>query len=114
MSNNFSLNKGLTLWFTGLIIHFLNYKNIGLSGSGKSTIATNFKNLLLNYNKNINQTQIQILDGDVMRTGLNKDLTFSKNDRIENIRRIAQVAKFLAENGAIVIVSLISPFQQVF
>jgi adenylyl-sulfate kinase len=78
----------------------------GLSGAGKSTIA------------NALETQLHalghhtyILDGDNLRHGLNRDLGFSDEDRVENIRRAAEVAKLMADAGLIVIVSFISPFR---
>ena len=77
----------------------------GLSGSGKSTIANELAQRLHNSSK-----LVYILDGDNIRSGLNKDLGFSDNDRKENIRRIAEVAKLFADAGVIVITSFISPF----
>jgi len=78
----------------------------GLSGSGKSTIANALESRLhaLGYHT-------YILDGDNIRHGLNRDLSFSDADRVENIRRVAEVAKLMADAGLIVIVSFISPFQ---
>ncbi|WP_436280642.1 adenylyl-sulfate kinase [Rhizobium leguminosarum] len=77
----------------------------GLSGSGKSTIANILERLLHGAGKHtIN------LDGDQIRMGLNCDLGFSDADRVENIRRIAEVSKLMTEGGLIVIVSTISPF----
>jgi adenylylsulfate kinase len=76
----------------------------GLSGSGKSTIAAALERVLHD------QGHFSIvLDGDIMRSGLNADLGFSDVDRLENIRRTAEVAKLLANQGVIVIVSLITP-----
>jgi adenylylsulfate kinase len=87
-------DKGFTLWFTGL------------SGSGKSTLAraveTEFKER--NY-------LVEVLDGDVIRTNLSQGLGFSKEDRDTNIRRIGFVANLLSRNGAIAIVSAISPYR---
>ena len=83
------------IWFTGL------------SGSGKSSIA---KSLQIELKKvDINSS---ILDGDILRLGLCSDLTFSINDRKENIRRVSEVAKLFVEAGLTVIVTLITPFQQ--
>lgn len=79
----------------------------GLSGSGKSTIANELAQRLHNSGK-----LVYILDGDNIRSGLNKDLGFSDNDRKENIRRIAEVAKLFADAGVIVITSFISPFAE--
>jgi adenylyl-sulfate kinase len=79
----------------------------GLSGSGKSTIANELTNILHNQGK-----LVYILDGDNVRMGLNKDLGFSDDDRKENIRRIAEVAKLLSDAGVIVITAFISPFRE--
>ena len=78
----------------------------GLSGSGKSTLANAFQNEL--FNKGY---QVYVLDGDNIRGGLNKDLDFSDEGRIENIRRISEVAKLFADAGFIVITAFISPFK---
>ena len=91
-----SLQKGATYWFTGL------------SGSGKSTLSVGLKakiDALVGDNK-----KVFILDGDVIRTGLNKGLGFSNEDRAENIRRIAEVSKLFAMSGQIVFVAFISPY----
>lgn len=77
----------------------------GLSGSGKSTLANYVEEYL--HSSGISS---YILDGDSVRTGLCKDLTFSDNDRKENIRRVAEVSKLMLDAGIVVIVSLISPF----
>ncbi len=84
--------KSLSIWF------------IGLSGSGKSTLAFSLENYLFN-----NGFKTVILDGDNVRTGLNKDLGFTLNDRTENIRRIAEINKILLDNGLIVINSFVCP-----
>ncbi|MBL8578942.1 MAG: sulfate adenylyltransferase subunit CysN [Mesorhizobium sp.] len=78
----------------------------GLSGSGKSTVAN-----LLEKKLHASGRHTYILDGDNVRHGLNKDLGFSEADRAENIRRVAEVAKLMADAGLIVIVSFISPFR---
>ena len=78
----------------------------GLSGSGKSTIAKGVEKKLFSEHFNVFS-----LDGDNIRLGLNKDLSFSPEDRTENIRRTAEVAKLFSEAGFIVIVSLISPYR---
>lgn len=83
------------LWFTGL------------SGSGKSTIANLVEEKLFSLGKHC-----YILDGDNIRHGLNKDLGFTESDRIENIRRIAEVAKLMTDAGLIVLVTFISPFRK--
>ena len=85
--------KPVVLWFTGL------------SGSGKSTVANAVESRLLSLNKHS-----YLLDGDNVRHGLNKDLGFSDHDRIENIRRIGEVAKLFVDSGAIVLTAFISPF----
>lgn len=86
--------KPAVLWFTGL------------SGSGKSTIANLLEQKLYSSGKHT-----MILDGDNIRHGLNKDLGFTEADRIENIRRIGEVSKLMADAGLIVITSFISPFR---
>lgn len=83
----------VVLWFTGL------------SGSGKSTVANAVESKLLSLGKHS-----YLLDGDNVRHGLNKDLGFSDADRIENIRRIGEVAKLFVDSGAIVLTAFISPF----
>ena len=80
----------------------------GLSGSGKSTLAIGLEKYL--FSKNIHAI---VLDGDNLRGGICKDLGFSMEDRMENIRRISEIAKVLTSNGLISIVSLISPTQKI-
>jgi len=77
----------------------------GLSGSGKSTIANAVESKL-----NRMQKHTYLLDGDNIRMGLNRGLTFSDEDRIENIRRIGEVSKLFVESGVIVLTAFISPF----
>lgn len=78
----------------------------GLSGSGKSSIANQtVKDLFNDY-------QIMILDGDDVRSGLNKDLSFSQEDRQENLRRVAETAKLFRQKGFIVLCSFISPMNE--
>jgi len=84
--------RGMVLWMTGL------------SGSGKSTIAIGLEKKLFGEG-----FVTQVLDGDNIRTGLNKDLKFSETDRLENTRRIAEVAKLFANCGIITICSFVSP-----
>ncbi|ELR70985.1 Adenylylsulfate kinase [Fulvivirga imtechensis AK7] len=81
---------------------------VGLSGSGKSTIARALENRL---HKEGYLTAL--LDGDNLRTGINNNLGFSEEDRTENIRRAAEASKLLAQNGVITICSLISPTVQI-
>lgn len=78
----------------------------GLSGSGKSTIANELEKQLFT-----NGMHSYILDGDNLRLGLNKDLGFTREDRAENVRRVAEVAKLMADAGLIVVVALVSPFE---
>ncbi|MDE0333463.1 MAG: adenylyl-sulfate kinase [Defluviicoccus sp.] len=78
----------------------------GLSGAGKSTIADRLEQKLQTLGKHT-----YLLDGDNVRHGLNKDLGFTDRDRVENIRRVAEVAKLMVDAGLIVIVSFISPFR---
>ena len=85
--------KPCILWFTGL------------SGSGKSTIANAVESKLLELQKHT-----YLLDGDNVRMGLNKGLTFSDEDRVENIRRIGEISKLFVDSGLIVITAFISPF----
>lgn len=83
------------IWFTGL------------SGSGKSTIADHLEKKLFNL-----RIHTYILDGDNLREGLNKDLSFSEEDRTENIRRVSEVAKLMVESGLIVLASFVSPMEK--
>jgi len=86
--------KPALLWFTGL------------SGAGKSTIANNLEKKLHALGK-----RTFVLDGDNVRHGLSRDLGFTEADRVENIRRVAEVAKLFVEAGVITIVAFISPFR---
>ena len=86
--------KARVLWFTGL------------SGSGKSTIANEVEKSL-----NLMNRHTFLLDGDNVRHGLNKDLGFTEADRIENIRRVGELAKLMADAGLIVLTAFISPFR---
>jgi len=87
--------KGAVLWFTGL------------SGSGKSTVASEVAYKLQSMGR-----LTYILDGDNIRHGLNKDLGFSPEDRNENIRRISEVASLFADAGVITITAFISPYRK--
>jgi bifunctional enzyme CysN/CysC len=87
-------HKGAVVWFTGL------------SGSGKSTLSKAIERELFNLG-----IQTYILDGDNIRHGLNSNLGFSQDDRVENIRRVAEVAKLMADAGVVVITAFISPYQ---
>lgn len=80
----------------------------GLSGSGKSTIADGVKKALspLGY-------PVEVLDGDVCRRELWKDLSFSRDDRMENIRRLGFIGNLLSRNGIITVISAINPYQKV-
>jgi bifunctional enzyme CysN/CysC len=78
----------------------------GLSGSGKSTISNLLEQRLHALGKHT-----YLLDGDNLRKGLNRDLGFTEADRVENIRRVAEVAKLMVDAGLIVIVGLISPYR---
>jgi len=87
--------KGIVVWLTGL------------PGSGKSTLAEGLEARLINMNR-----LVYILDGDVVRRGLNSDLGFSDADRNENIRRVAELAAILKDASVITIVAFISPFSK--
>jgi len=87
-------HRGAVLWLTGL------------PASGKSTIARILENRLFGK-----QVRTFILDGDIIRKGLNADLGFSSADRSENIRRIGEVARLFAQAGMVVIVAFISPYR---
>ena len=78
----------------------------GLSGAGKSTIAMALERRLFDAGQNV-----YVLDGDIVRGGLCADLGFSPDDRAENIRRIGEVARIMADAGLLVIVAFISPFR---
>jgi bifunctional enzyme CysN/CysC len=78
----------------------------GLSGAGKSTIANH-----LELRLHADGVHTTLLDGDNIRRGLNRDLGFSDEDRVENIRRVAEVARLMADSGLVVIVAFISPFR---
>jgi adenylylsulfate kinase len=87
--------KGFTIWFTGL------------SGAGKSTLAE-----MLYHELRRRDMQVEMLDGDVVRTNLSKGLGFSKEDRDTNILRIGFVANLLTRNGVVTVVSAISPYRE--
>jgi adenylyl-sulfate kinase len=86
--------SGATVWFTGL------------SGSGKSTIANAVAERLLEIGR-----PAYVLDGDNLRHGLNADLGFSAADRAENVRRVGEVARLMADAGLVVLVPVISPYR---
>ncbi|MDI9640835.1 adenylyl-sulfate kinase [Oscillatoria amoena NRMC-F 0135] len=88
--------QGVTLWFTGL------------SGAGKTTLCQAVAEVLRSQGY-----QLEVLDGDTVRQNLCKDLGFSKADRDENIRRIGWLSQLLTRNGAIVLVSAISPYREI-
>jgi len=89
-------HKGFVLWFTGL------------SGAGKSTLSS-----ALEKEFRRREYKVELLDGDEVRTHLSKGLTFSKEDRDINVRRIGYVARLLARNGVIVMTAAISPYSAV-
>jgi adenylylsulfate kinase len=86
-------HKPFLLWFTGL------------SGSGKSTVANEVERIL--FEQGINT---YTLDGDNIRLGLNKDLSFTEQDRVENLRRIAEVSKLMIDAGLVTLAAFVSPF----
>lgn len=90
------LDAGLTVWFTGL------------PSAGKTTIARGVEKRLLDEGR-----RVEILDGDVVRTYLTRDLGYSRADRDENIRRIGFVAHLLSRNGVVVLCSVVSPYRDV-
>src|ERR1700722_16360033 len=90
------IEKGFTLWFTGL------------SGAGKSTLSEIVVQRLRDVGR-----KVELLDGDVVRTNLSQGLTFSKEDRDINVRRIGFVCELLSRNGVIAIVAAISPYRAV-
>lgn len=87
-------HKGAVVWFTGL------------SGAGKSSVANAVEKLLNNAG-----IRTYLLDGDNIRHGLCKDLGFSTQDRAENIRRVGQVSKLMADSGVVTLAALISPYR---
>jgi phosphoadenosine phosphosulfate reductase len=91
-----NMHKGFTLWFTGL------------SGAGKSTLSQAIAARLRDHG-----AEVELLDGDIIRTRLSKGLGFSKEDRDENIRRIGFVCELLSSHGVIAIVAAISPYRAV-
>lgn len=90
-----TLNNGIVFWLTGL------------SGAGKTTLANIAHSRLASLG-----VKSFVLDGDIVRNGLSKDLGFADEDRLENCRRIAEVAKLLARENFVVLVSCISPFRK--
>ena len=88
-------HRGAVLWFTGL------------SGSGKSTIGHRVERMLIERG-----AFAYVLDGDNVRHGLNSDLGFAAEDRVENIRRIGEVARLFADAGALVLSAFISPYRK--
>jgi adenylylsulfate kinase len=90
------MSEGLTVWLTGL------------SGAGKTTIASRLAGELRGQGR-----RVEVLDGDVIRENLSKGLGFSKADRDTNIRRIGFVAELLTRNGVVVVVAAISPYRAV-
>jgi adenylylsulfate kinase len=90
-----NLDRGFTLWFTGL------------SGAGKTTVAD-----IVEHELRERIGHVEVLDGDIVRTNLSKGLSFSREDRDTNVLRIGFVANLLTRNGVPVIVSAISPFKE--
>jgi adenylyl-sulfate kinase len=90
------IHQGFAVWFTGL------------SGAGKSTLAEK-----LTARLRCEGAKVELLDGDVVRTNLSKELGFSRSDRDMNIRRIGFVAELLARNGVVAIIAAISPYRDV-
>jgi adenylylsulfate kinase len=90
------VQEGFTLWFTGW------------SGAGKTTLAIEIEKAL----RELGIAYVQRLDGDIVREDLTRDLGFSKQDRNENIRRVAFVASMLSRNGVATLVSFISPYRE--
>lgn len=88
-------HRGAVLWFTGL------------SGSGKSTIAHRVERMLIERG-----AFAYVLDGDNIRHGLNSDLGFAQKDRVENIRRIGEVARLFADAGGLILSAFISPYRE--
>lgn len=97
MSNKTKLKQGLTCWFTGL------------SGSGKSTVTDAVAQKIKN---DYPEVKIEILDGDEIRENLCKDLSFSKEDRLTNIQRIAFLAGKVSKHGVLVLVPVIAPYKE--
>jgi adenylylsulfate kinase len=95
MENGTKLDRGFTLWFTGL------------SGAGKTTVSEIVEKELKDRTG-----IVEVLDGDIVRTNLSKGLGFSREDRDTNVLRIGFVAKLLTRNGIAVIVSVISPYKE--
>lgn len=93
MSKNGIRTQGMTLWFTGL------------PSSGKTTLGSAVESKLKTLGLNT-----VLLDGDILRRGLNRDLGFSPEARHENNRRVSEVAKLFSENGFLTIVTFISPY----
>ena len=85
---------GVTVWLTGL------------SGSGKSTVAREVEVKLIQSGR-----AAYVLDGDNLRHGINADLGFSKDDRVENVRRVGEIAKLMADAGLVVLVPVIAPYE---
>ncbi len=96
MENGNKLDRGFTLWFTGL------------SGAGKTTVAD-----IVEHELRDRIGVVEVLDGDIVRTNLSKGLGFSREDRDTNVLRIGFVANLLTRNGVGVIVSAISPFREI-
>ena len=95
LRNESNKHKSFVIWFTGL------------SGSGKSTVANALEQQLFER-----KIKTYILDGDNIRTGLNSDLDFTEEGRVENIRRIGEVANLFVEAGLVTLSAFVSPFKE--
>lgn len=101
LKRKIEIHKGLTLWLTGL------------SGAGKSTIAQALVKKINEINKNQDKKiKYEVLDGDALREHINKDLKFTKEDRMKNICRVAYIASLLSKHGVLTIVPVIAPYKE--
>jgi len=103
----FHFHSSFIIWLT-LFVFLMNLSYVGLSGAGKTSVAFELEAFLVSRG-----IPAYGLDGDNVRRGLNKNLGFSKEDREENIRRVAEVAKLFADSGVVSLCSFVSPFAEV-